>query len=284
VVADVARRATSFWTRRASHPPADSGGRHHAFQTLDDNVHLDAIAASPLSSVPPSPSLTPAPDYPRAEGPYAHSSDPFSDPPGSSSSLFVNAQPMCSDIGLLEPQAPSPASSSPSSHPMHISAPEHATAHPGKVVGAPALLDLPKPRSPPPRTPTPHTKRPPEPFPSPDPRVSRNTVYDGEDEKPVRWWTEWLCGCSEGQDRGGEVQVSPPTYICPRTRFLTLRHRLAGRTRSNNCVVAPPTCKTQRACHGTILCTLEDNLLKSFRLPQFLFAWCHIITLFHQRH
>jgi hypothetical protein len=247
VVADVARRATSFWTRRVSHPPADSGGMHHALETSEDNVHLDAIAASPSPSIPPSPSPTAAPGYPRAEGPYAHSGDPFSDPPGSSSSLFVNAQPMYSDIGAVQLQASTSASSLLSSHPTHVSAPKHVTAHPGKVNGAPAPLDLPKPRSPPPPTPSPHTKRPPEPFPSPDSRMSHNAVYDDEDEKPVRWWTEWLCGCSEGKDRGGEVQVSPPTYICPKTHFLTLRHRLAGRTRSNNCVVAPPpACQAQR--------------------------------------
>jgi hypothetical protein len=30
-----------------------------------------------------------------------------------------------------------------------------------------------------------------------------------EDEKPEagRWWTDWLCGCSEGPDRGGDIQV-----------------------------------------------------------------------------
>ncbi|KAI0256137.1 hypothetical protein BJV78DRAFT_1278684 [Lactifluus subvellereus] len=210
VIADVARRATSFWSRRASHPPADSGGRHIALQTSEDNVHLDEMATSPSPSAPPSPSPTPAPDHPRT-GLYSHPRDPFSDRPGSSSSLFVNAQPMDADIGAPataeERQAPASAMSLPPSRHMNASTPKHAATRRGKVVGAPAPLDLPEPRSPPPRTATPHATRPPEPFPRPDSRVSNTTVCNDEDEKPVRWWTEWLCGCSEGQDRGGEAQA-----------------------------------------------------------------------------
>ncbi|KAH9978795.1 hypothetical protein BGW80DRAFT_1455527 [Lactifluus volemus] len=175
VVADVAQRATSFWSRRTSHPSVDSGGKHRALHTSEDNVHLDEIPAA----------LRPL-------GPYAHSRNPFSDPPGSSSSLTPSSC-IC-DVA-------------PSSHPMHVSAPKHATARPGKVVGAPAPLDLPKPRSPPPLTTPPPAKRPPEPFTRPSSRISHTTEYDYEDEKPARWWTEWLCGCSEGQDRGGEVQA-----------------------------------------------------------------------------
>jgi hypothetical protein len=45
-------------------------------------------------------------------------------------------------------------------------------------------------------------------------------VYEDEDDTPVRWWTEWLCGCSEGLDRGGEAQVRPVTSVCPRSAFL----------------------------------------------------------------
>ena len=28
-----------------------------------------------------------------------------------------------------------------------------------------------------------------------------------QDLPPVRWWHEWLCGCGEGPDRGGDHQV-----------------------------------------------------------------------------
>ncbi|KAI0305566.1 hypothetical protein B0F90DRAFT_1815170 [Multifurca ochricompacta] len=206
VVVDVARRATSFWSRHVPHSSADGGGRHRALQTSEDNVHLDDIAASPSPSAPPSPSSSPRPNHPRT-GPYTRAGDPFSDPPGSSSSLFINAQPVATNIGpsasSVEPQASASAIALPSS-PHSVA--NFGTPRATRIVSAPAPLDLPKPRSPPPRTATPHAKRPPEPFPRPTSRMSRSTV-DDDDEKPARWWTDWLCGCSEGPDRGGEVQA-----------------------------------------------------------------------------
>ncbi|KAI0268671.1 hypothetical protein BC834DRAFT_866691 [Gloeopeniophorella convolvens] len=209
VVAGVARRATSFWTRRTSHPPADGGGKHHALQTSEDAVQLDDIEASPSPSAPPSPSPSPALGHLRT-GPYARTENPFADPPGSSSSLFVNAQavstPLDASASAVELQAPVAAAATPSSPSETLAVSDSGISLSTSVVSPPAPLDLPKPRSPPPRTETPHAKRPPEPFPRPDSALSR-PIADDEDAKPVRWWTEWLCGCSEGQDRGGEVQA-----------------------------------------------------------------------------
>lgn len=213
MIANVARRAT-FWSFRASRPPADGGGRHHTLQTSEDSANLCDVATTPPPSAPPSPIPTPtrASEQLRT-GLYPPTADPFSDSPGSSSSLFVNAQPITSDIGasssVIEAEAPESTALSSSSSP-------HPTKG-SKTVSAPAPLDLPKPRSPPPRTATPHASRPPEPFPRPDSRMSHTTAYDDEEEKPVQWWTEWLCGCSEGPDRGGDIQVRPPmTYVCSR--------------------------------------------------------------------
>jgi hypothetical protein len=230
IIADVTRRATSFWSRRSSRPPSDGVGKHRALQTSEDGPHLDGMVSSPLSA-PPSRPNTPGSDQLRA-GPYAHTTDPFSDPASSASSLFVNAQPITLDIGA-----------SPSS--MDDEDPESATAsslspHPTKklkAVSAPAPLDLPRPRSPPPRTATPHANRPPEPFPRPDSRMSE---HDNEEEtpEPVPWWTEWLCGCSEGPDRGGEAQVRPVTSLYSTSTVLSNFYRLAGRTLLNNAVTA----------------------------------------------
>jgi hypothetical protein len=225
VLVSATRRATSFWSRRASHTPADSGGRHRVLQTSEDGGHLEDVAPVPPSSAL-SPPFTPPSEQPHA-GPYAHPSDPFSDPPGSTSSLFVNALPVTSDIGasasIIALEAPTSATDS-SSQSTKVS----------RCVSAPAPLDLPEPRSPPPRTATPHANRPPEPFPRPDSRMSHAAAYGDEDEKLVRWWTEWLCGCSEGADRGGEIQVRPTDTILLRIQLLISHHRLAGRTLSNN--------------------------------------------------
>ena len=202
VLTDVARRATWFWSRRSSRPPAGGGGRHRVLETSEDSPNLDGMVSSPLSA-PQSRSNTPTLDQPRT-GPYAHNSmDPFSDPPpGSTSSLFINAQPITLDIGTFTEQEEAESAIASSQHPTKKKK--------SRTVSVPAPLDLPKPRSPPPRTASPHTSRPPEPFPRPE---SSTAVQEDEDETPVPWWTEWLCGCSEGPDRGGESQVRPVTYI-----------------------------------------------------------------------
>jgi hypothetical protein len=161
-------------------------------------------------SAPPSRSNTPTPDQLRT-GPYSRTTDPFSDPSASATSLFVNAQPMTLDIGASNIESEDPESTTASSSTLPL------PTRKSRIINAPAPLDLPLPRSPPPRTATPHASRPPEPFPRPD---SRMTVHDDEEEKPVPWWTEWLCGCSEGPDRGGDVQVGPVTSFCFRSAFL----------------------------------------------------------------
>jgi hypothetical protein len=214
IVVDVARRASALWTRRSSHHSVDGGGKHRVLQTSEDHVRLDDIVASPLHSAPPSPSPSPSPgpspNHLPVTGPGPYARDPFADPlpGGSTSSLFVNALPTAEiDPGsaAVELQTPTSAGAPLLTSPPVV--PPSGKRFSAKVVNAPAPLDLPKPRSPPPRTATPHAKRPPEPFPRPDSRMSRAAEEEEEDAKPVRWWTEWLCGCSEGPDRGGEVQV-----------------------------------------------------------------------------
>jgi len=211
---DVARRASALWSRRSSHHSVDGGGKHRVLQTSEDHVRLDDIVASPLHSAPPSPSPSPgpSPNQHLVTGPSPYARDPFSDPPPSSStsSLFVNAlstTEIDAESAAVELQAPAPTSAAAPllSSPLTVS--HSGKRFSAKVVSAPAPLDLPKPRSPPPRTATPHAKRPPEPFPRPDSRMSHAADEEEQDAKPVRWWTEWLCGCSEGPDRGGEVQA-----------------------------------------------------------------------------
>lgn len=42
--------------------------------------------------------------------------------------------------------------------------------------------------------------------PTPVPAINR-VAPRAEEEPEVRWWHEWLCGCGEGPDRGGDHQV-----------------------------------------------------------------------------
>ncbi|ETW80396.1 hypothetical protein HETIRDRAFT_150441 [Heterobasidion irregulare TC 32-1] len=200
VVADVARRASHLWASRSSRAPTAGVGAHHALHTSDDadaDADVDAVplstlagphALSPPLPLSPTPSRPPTP--PSAATLTPETENPFRDPYGSSSSssLFVNAQP---------PASTPPSASGPG-----------AGAKPG--FAPPEPLGLPQPRTPPPRTATPHANRPPEPMPPAAlTRTGGRGARGGEEagEKPVRWWTEWLCGCSEGPDRGGDAQA-----------------------------------------------------------------------------
>ncbi len=78
---------------------------------------------------------------------------------------------------------------------------------------APEPVDLPPPRSPPPRPNTAAANRPPEPHPRPV--IDYNKTTGPEEALPeVKWWTEWLCGCSEGPNRGGDTQVRSNFLAC----------------------------------------------------------------------
>ncbi|TBU37886.1 hypothetical protein BD309DRAFT_571341 [Dichomitus squalens] len=80
----------------------------------------------------------------------------------------------------------------------------------------PKPLDLPAPKAPPPHADAPHAHvdRPPEPVASPEPQPQDDVETQRtaqaqveEDLPPVRWWHEWLCGCGEGPERGGDHQA-----------------------------------------------------------------------------
>jgi len=43
--------------------------------------------------------------------------------------------------------------------------------------------------------------------PTPPPVINSSVSQPAEERKAVRWWHEWLCGCGEGPDRGGDHQV-----------------------------------------------------------------------------
>ncbi|KIK99332.1 hypothetical protein PAXRUDRAFT_822884 [Paxillus rubicundulus Ve08.2h10] len=70
------------------------------------------------------------------------------------------------------------------------------------LVPPPRPLGLPPPVTPPPPAPHVSQLKPTAPLVlSPPPRE------DPEDRKEMRWWHEWLCGCGEGPDRGGDNQA-----------------------------------------------------------------------------
>lgn len=164
---------------------------HRALSTSEELA--GAVRMDDLDQQPHSPghsrSPTPGPDRRSTPG------DPFADPDpnASSASLFVNETPASPSAGGMTP-----------------------TQAGFKQPPPPEPLDLPQPTTPPPRADTPAVSRPPEPT-----RAPTLDPYRGEhvEEKPVRWWTEWLCGCREH----GEEQVRSHSLLTMYTHLLNER-------------------------------------------------------------
>ncbi|KAH9839469.1 uncharacterized protein C8Q71DRAFT_513326 [Rhodofomes roseus] len=189
IVTDVARRASLLWpSSRAKQASMGGVGAHRKLRTTDsDSVPLEDMDSSPG----PSRGVTPEPI-----------DDPFATPGQSTLSL------------ALDPQLSAVMTASDTQDPFEDGEQSPTTPKAAKATGLlpstslsrappPQPLNLPRPRTPPPRAETPHTSRPPEPV---APPVVAPT-QQAEEPQEVRWWTEWLCGCSEGPDRGGDHQA-----------------------------------------------------------------------------
>lgn len=81
----------------------------------------------------------------------------------------------------------------------------------------PQPLGLPRPRTPPPRDDPDqvYIDEPPSQTAAPSAAAREVGQDSDEPEKGGGWWTEWLCGCSEGPDRGGFNQVRPLPFVPP---------------------------------------------------------------------
>lgn len=195
LVGDVTRRASLLWSGRKGQRPSSGLGSHRAVRTheSEDGVPLEELDSSPMNS--PEPSL--------AHQSFANLENPFEDSAnirsGSTTSLNTPGQS---------------ALMSESSEPPMLQPPEvSSSSNPKRHHPPPEPLDLPRPRSPPPRSETQHTNKPPDPIPSPSAMAPIPVEDDGHlNEMPeTRWWTDWLCGCNEGPNRGGDHQVR---FLC----------------------------------------------------------------------
>ena len=187
-ISSVGWRASSLWGGSQSRHRA-LGGNHAALQSRDSMDQL------PLDSIP-SPAFSPRASPPPESTNDKSTENPFLNPPDSLSPFADSHQatavmdpatppePVAGDGQLSMPQRPI------------LKAAESSFTRPPP----PKPLDLPPPRTPPP------IEEPPQPV--PDPTI-HHTLPRGRAEEPeTRWWHEWLCGCGEGPDRGGDYQVS----------------------------------------------------------------------------
>ncbi|KDQ53541.1 hypothetical protein JAAARDRAFT_39228 [Jaapia argillacea MUCL 33604] len=213
VIGDVVRRTSLLWNKRSSRAPKDGVGTHAVLRSRpsEDVVPLDDIHGSPAMSAAnsPTPSIrSPTPDPDENTNPFANPSRSKAKPDASTLSPFddshqetaVMQESPISPPALLSKDSNllSPRLQPRDGRPILQAKQSHLKPPPPK----PAPLDLPRPRSPPPRTGTPVANQAPEPIPPPDAKRPRQV----DDDKPTRWWTDWLCGCTEGgEDQAGRT-------------------------------------------------------------------------------
>ena len=231
--------------RRDSRKVAIGGiGAHHALSTTDRDI--DAVPLEDLDT--PSVDRFSSPPTPEPE-------NPFETPSASRTSLNIADNP-----AIMTESDSAPAElTAPLTGKKHLEVPKRPTLEASssfaeaEANGAvkrtqskrqpppPKPLDLPAPKAPPPHPDAPQTDRPPEPVAEPDLEAHerardvealRQAKQVEEDRPPIRWWHEWLCGCGEGPDRGGDNQVRG-TYTILLVLYGTDRRLLqiqAGRT------------------------------------------------------
>lgn len=177
------------------------GAKHMALGSTDnlDTVSLGAIPASPTPT--PSPSVVSSPQPPqrldtdvttvakkRADSTGSDHDDnntenPFDTP---ENSIALNASPF-SDEHQVDPTSTIESHTGQSQRSRLSLSFDHS----GLGIPTPSsITSLPE------RISSPNVSR----------RKGKSNDSD-DDSKPFRWWHDWLCGCGEGLDRGGDHQV-----------------------------------------------------------------------------
>jgi len=202
-VRDVTRTASSIWAGMRSQRRGT--GHHHV---LPDNEHEDGVPLEDLDRTPP-PSGANTPTMKRRfDASPSHSSSTMIENPFENPRNFLNA----STTSLNTPDHSTILTESSEPPPPILSNPSTVDQKRKKGPPPPQPLGLPKPRTPPPRDDQElaYINEPPDP-----PIAGVDHHNSDEPEKESKWWTEWLCGCSEGPERGGYHQVRFLTFVCP---------------------------------------------------------------------
>ncbi|KAL0575513.1 hypothetical protein V5O48_006468 [Marasmius crinis-equi] len=184
-------RASSLWGGSGQSRHRALGGNHAALESRDSMDQL------PLDDMAPSPGFSPRASPTPPESTNEHNTDnPFLNPP-EASSPFADSHQV---TALMSPTTPpetlkTTGDALPPDRPT-LKAAESTFGRPPP----PEPLGLPPPRTPPP------IEQPPEPVPAPT--IHQSPQASQTEEPETRWWHEWLCGCGEGPDRGGDYQAS----------------------------------------------------------------------------
>ncbi|KAF9654015.1 hypothetical protein BDM02DRAFT_3107232 [Thelephora ganbajun] len=202
---DVTRTASSIWAGLRSQRPRSrgggGGGHHHP---LPDNENEDGLPLEDLDRTPPPSGVNTPTMKQRFNTSHSNSSlttvdNPFDDSKHVRSASTTSLNTPDHSAILKESSEPPPI--------LSYSGEVEQKRKRGPPLPQP--LGLPKPRTPPPRDDRGqvYINEPPDRTTalSTTPRGT-NHLNSNETEKEARWWTEWLCGCSEGPDRGGYNQ------------------------------------------------------------------------------
>lgn len=195
LLSNVTRRASQLW-RNGSRRHPSVGGRHTVLGSTDnlDAVPLEDIAASPTPT--PSPSPTPSsssiPSSTREHITNNHQAaeNPFENPRTPSALVALSPFADAHQVDIERSRTKTDKLESRAGEKRHSQLPP-----------PPMPLDLPRPKTPPPvaiSTP---------PYLTAPPRATHHPKDIEDDTKSTRWWHEWLCGCGEGPDRGGDYQA-----------------------------------------------------------------------------
>lgn len=190
LLSNVTRRASQLW-RNGSRRHSSVGGRHTVLGSTDnlDAVPLEEIAASPTPT--PSPSPTPSsPSLPSSTREHipGNYENPFENPRTPSALVVLSPFADAHQVDTARMRT----------KPDKLESRAEGKRH-SQLPPPPMPLDLPRPKTPPPiaiSTP---------PYLIDPPRTTHHPKED--DTKSTRWWHEWLCGCGEGPDRGGDSQA-----------------------------------------------------------------------------
>jgi len=233
VVGDVSKRASALWNRGMplrTKPRGTGSGSGHQVLTGEDldgdgeaehvPIALSHIDASPSQS--PLPSATPTQaqfNMDMDERPETPIENPFEDPgvltrvsshstssdSSENHSAIMTSAPSTPATGLIKSKKRLEEDQEGHPHRPILQASSSFTSPPSRSKAPPPEpLLLPPPKTPPLRINTPNAHI------SPPPRQEQTHPDDESSEpepKEVRWWTDWLCGCSEGLERGGEHQA-----------------------------------------------------------------------------
>jgi hypothetical protein len=159
-----------------------SSASGHRRDGSDATVHADA-----------DPETTPTKARPSS---FARS--PFDDPDPHAASAVM--EPSASS----PPRSRAPSAAARGKRPAMLPASSYSVRRPAPP---PGRIDVPAPRTPPPRAGSPVAGRPPEPHAREDEDEDEDGFADAlvARDPPVRWWTDWMCGC--GPHHEGDTQA-----------------------------------------------------------------------------